>query len=117
MDQIKLIADISRDFLKDNKVYQYSMKKISDLSDKDVIRICHWYCEENDMVDAFNIYRDKIYSLYTFCSFYNGYIEDDTCCKTQMIANGSFNNSDFEGYNINPEEVWEFCSECRYRIE
>ncbi len=52
-----MLARVSRDFLKSKKVYRYRMKKISDMSDKEVISCCHCYCEENGLMKEWNEVR------------------------------------------------------------
>ena len=51
MQSRNLLAGISRQFLNEHKVYKYRMKKVSEMSDDDVIMYCHWYCEENRLND------------------------------------------------------------------
>ena len=45
------LADISREFLKIHKVHRYRMKKIQDMDDDEVIQKCHWYYEENHLIE------------------------------------------------------------------
>lgn len=59
MAELYEYASISRQFFKDNNVYRYRMKKIDDMTDKDVINYCHWYCEENNMVTEWNEYLER----------------------------------------------------------
>ncbi len=46
-------AEIARAYFKSKKVYQYRMKKISDMSDHEVVDKCHAWQEENDMVEDY----------------------------------------------------------------
>lgn len=47
-------ANYSREFLKLHKVYRYRMKKIQDMDDNEVNEKCHWYCEENNLINEWN---------------------------------------------------------------
>ena len=41
-------AAIAREYLKMKKVYRYRMKKISEIEDQHIIRVCHdWYTENH----------------------------------------------------------------------
>ena len=46
-------AKIAREYFKSKKVYRYRMKKVSEMTDKEVIEKCHWWQEENNMVDDY----------------------------------------------------------------
>ena len=50
------IAILSREFLKKHNVIRYRMKKISEMNDREVIKICHWYCEENSLISQWNAF-------------------------------------------------------------
>ena len=52
-----ILAKISRDFLLAHKIYRYRMKKVETMTDAEVIKYCHWFCEENDLVPEFDRYR------------------------------------------------------------
>ncbi len=49
-------ARIAREYFKSKKIYKYRMKKVSDMSDEEVIQKCHWWQEENNMVDDYWIF-------------------------------------------------------------
>ena len=53
------IAILSREFLKKHNVIRYRMKKISEMNDQEVIKICHWYCEENSLISQWNAFKNK----------------------------------------------------------
>ena len=53
------IAILSREFLKNHNVIRYRMKKISEMNDQEVIKICHWYCEENNLISEWNDFRKE----------------------------------------------------------
>ena len=46
-------AEIAREYFKSKKVHRYKMKKISDMNDEEVIQKCHFWQEENNMVDDY----------------------------------------------------------------
>lgn len=47
----KLLSVISKQYLQMNKVNRYRMTKFEDMSDSELIRACHCYCEENNLSD------------------------------------------------------------------
>ena len=53
----KSLAEISRDFLLAHKVYRYRMKKVETMTDAELIKYCHWFCEENNLITEFERYR------------------------------------------------------------
>lgn len=54
----KLYADIARAYFMSKKVYRYHMKKISDMDDGEVVQKCHWWYEENNLVDEYRMFED-----------------------------------------------------------
>ena len=46
-------SEIAREYFKSKKVHRYRMKKISDMSDREVVDQCHSWQEENDMVEDY----------------------------------------------------------------
>ncbi|HBU12750.1 MAG TPA: hypothetical protein DEB31_08520 [Clostridiales bacterium] len=52
-------GEYSREFFKLHKVYRYRMKKTEDMSDDEVNQKCHWYCEENNLVQEWDAFVDK----------------------------------------------------------
>jgi len=50
---------LSREFLKLNKIYSYHMKKVSEMTDSEVSSVCHWYCEENHLIQQWREYERK----------------------------------------------------------
>lgn len=54
-----LLAEISRAFFRYKKVYSFRMHKVEDMSDDDVIRYCHWFCEGNGLTEEFVSLRAK----------------------------------------------------------
>lgn len=59
---INRYADAAREYLKLKKVYRYRMKKIEDMSDEEVCEKCHWWCEENNLVDDYRKFEDKFFN-------------------------------------------------------
>ncbi len=51
------LLDSSKKFLKMKKVYRYHLKKITDMEDDEIIRVCHFYVEENHLNDEWNEFR------------------------------------------------------------
>lgn len=46
-------VEIARAYFKSKKVYRYRMKKISDMTDQEVVDKCHAWQEENGMVEDY----------------------------------------------------------------
>lgn len=46
-------SKIAREYFKSKKVSKYRMKKVSDMTDEEVIQKCHAWQEENNMVDDY----------------------------------------------------------------
>ena len=57
MDPNTQLARISREFLALHRVHRYRMKAVKDMDDAQVIRACHWYCEENRLTDEWEVFR------------------------------------------------------------
>ena len=53
------LLDSSKKFLKLKKVYRYHLKKISEMGDSEIIRACHFYVEENNLVTEWEDFRGK----------------------------------------------------------
>ena len=110
-----LLARISRDFFHKHHVFQYRMQKVSEMSDKEAIRYCHWYCESNRLTEEFNVFRNKAESAYRYCAYLQEYIEDGDCCDLQMIVNGTVDASVLPQYRIDREKAATYCGSCRYQ--
>lgn len=111
MESEKLLADISRQFFKEHKVYKYRMKKVAEMSDNDVIRYCHWYCEENRLINEWQVFRDSIESNYRYCCYLEEYIDGDKCNNLQMLIGGF--STDVNS-RLNIDEIKECCNNCKY---
>ncbi|WP_458862445.1 hypothetical protein [Acidaminobacterium chupaoyuni] len=109
-----LLADISRGFLKDRHIFRYGMKKVSAMSDSEVIRCCHFYCEENKQTHIFEEFRKRVESEYRYCEYLSEYIEDGLCYDIQMICAGYIKRSALGTYIID-DAAMECCAKCRYK--
>lgn len=58
----RLYGDIARAYLKSKKVYRYHMKKISDMDDQQVIRVCHFWYEHNNQVEDYQAFQALYFS-------------------------------------------------------
>lgn len=112
MDVITLLADISRRFLKDRHVHKYRMRNVSEMTDDEIIKCCHWYCEETRQMDIFEVFRTKIESEYRYCGYLEEYIDDGLCYDIQMICAGYIKHSALENYVIDKTAI-EHCAKCR----
>ncbi len=57
-ESIVPLAECSRFFLQSKKIYRYRMKKISAMSDGEIIRACHYYVEENGLTEEWDTFRE-----------------------------------------------------------
>lgn len=60
----RLYGDIARAYFKSKKVYRYRMKKISDMDDQQVIRACHFWYEENNLVEDYQAFQARLLKEY-----------------------------------------------------
>ena len=111
-----LLADISRQFLREKKVYRYRTKKVTDMTDDEVISNCHFFCEENNLRDEWNVYREKAESEYRYCSYLEEYIDDGLCCDLQMITSNYIKASALPEINIDKEKCAKCCFECKFSL-
>ncbi len=112
MKSRNLLAEISRQFFKEHKIYKYRMKKVTEMSDDDVIRYCHWYYEENHLKEEWWAFRENIESKYKFCQYYKEYIDDECCEKLQMILNNFPIETKYS--DIDNEKLKASCEDCKY---
>lgn len=56
-------SDIARQFLKLKNVYSYRTKKVSEMSDDNVERTCHWYCGDNNLVMEWSEYETQTLTM------------------------------------------------------
>ena len=63
MPSIHEMAFVARKWLKEHQVHRYRMKKVSDMTDHEVLQKCHWWNEENHLTREFSQYEcNKLYS-------------------------------------------------------
>ena len=53
------LSESSRIFLKLKKVYRYRLKKVSEMSDTEIIQACHSYVEENLLNEEWEDFRER----------------------------------------------------------
>ncbi len=53
----KLYGDAARAYLKSKNVCRYHLKKISDMDDRQVIQVCHFWYEHNDLVQDYQAFQ------------------------------------------------------------
>ena len=116
MESTKLLANISRDFFKIKKVNKYRMKKVEDMTDVEVISNCHFYCEENNLIDEWKQFREKSESEYRYCSYLEEYIDEGLCYDLQMITGNYIKPSALPEINIDKEKCANCCAECKYNL-
>ena len=116
METQNLLATISRNFFAYKKVNKYRMKKVSDMSDDEVILGCHAYCEENNLISEWNEFRAKAESEYFYCSYMEEYIDGALCYDFQMILGDCIKPSVLTEIRIDKEKCAKHCFECEYRL-
>ena len=90
------------------------MKKVTDMTDEDVIVYCHYFCEENKLTEEFNVFREKTESQYYYCSYLQEYITPGYCYDMQMIAEGFIKNKTVIDIKIDKSKLTECCSSCKH---
>jgi len=111
-----MLAVISREFLHEKKVYKYRMKKISDMTDNEIISACHFYYEENNLVPEWNEFREKWESKFQYCPYLEEYIDDGLCYDLQMITWNYIKPSVLPEITIDKEKCANCCAECKYSL-
>lgn len=53
------LLESSKKFLESKKVFRYHLKKISEMSDREIISACHFYVEENNLTAEWEDFRSK----------------------------------------------------------
>ena len=53
------LLDSSKKFLQLKKVYRYKLKKVSEMSDKEIIIACHHFVEDNNLHQEWNDFRKQ----------------------------------------------------------
>ena len=108
-----LLAQISRDFFSMHGVYQYRIKKVIEMDDQEVIRCCHWYCEENNLTVEFEKYRKKAQAEYVYCSYIQQYVPEGLCYDMQMVKDGFIKSSALPEIKTDREVLQEHCAKCK----
>lgn len=109
-----LLAENSREFFEKHKINRYRMKKVSEMSDEDVITYCHWFCEENKLTDEWDTFRQEKEAEYRYCSYLKEFIDDGLCADIQMISGGFIKSSALPETDIDKEESQKTCRKCKY---
>ncbi|MBR5288854.1 MAG: hypothetical protein IKU34_09760 [Clostridia bacterium] len=52
-ETIASYADAARAYFKYHRVFRYGLKKITDMTDSEVVQKCHFWQEENNMVQDY----------------------------------------------------------------
>lgn len=112
----KLLANISRDYLRKRGIYQYRMKKVADMTDDEVISACHRYCEDYQLVTEWQEVRGKAESEYRYCFYLEEYVEEGLCYDLQMITLGYIKPTDLHEIKMDKEKCMKCCSECKYGL-
>jgi hypothetical protein len=53
------LLDSSKKFLEFKKVYRFKLKKISDMSDEEIITACHHFVEDNNLKQEWYAFREQ----------------------------------------------------------
>ena len=83
------------------------------MDDQELIRFCHWFCEENNLTDEFDKYREEIEAEYVYCSYIQDYVSYGLCCDMQMVKEGFIKNSVLPEIKIDREALQEHCVKCK----
>ena len=116
MKSEKLLAIISRDFLKIKKVNRYQMKKVADMTDDEVILKCHSFCEENKLIPEWKDFREKTESQYRYCSYMEEYIDGGLCYDLQMVMGNYITSTALPELRIDKEKCAKCCFECKFSL-
>lgn len=112
----KLLARISRDFLKENKAHRYRTQSVEDMTDSEVVSSCHRFCEENGLMREFNVYRERIEAEYVWCEHLGEYVSPGACYDMQMIAGGYIKPDSLPDIKIERLKLMEACERCDRRL-
>lgn len=116
MEPRKLLADISRRFLQEQKVHRYNRKKVADMTGDEVISCCHCYCEEHQLTAQWNAYREKAESEYLYCPYLEQYIDAGICYDLQMVTGGFVKPSVLPEITIDKAQCAKHCATCEYAL-
>ncbi len=111
-----LLAEISRSFLKQKRVYRYRMKTVAEMSDMEVISCCHTFCEEHLLVEEWNHFRESIENKYCYCAYANKFIEPGYCYDLQMVACGFIKRTALSEPEICITQLQKCCEDCSHKL-
>lgn len=109
-------AEISRAFFAECNVYRYRTKKVDEMSDNEVGRYCHWFCEDNNLTEEWRKFVDTYLAEYRYCPCYDEYMDAEYCCNLQMIATGMIVDELLISDKTKRFILLENCNECRYKL-
>ena len=112
----KLLARISREFLKKQRIYKYRGKCVGNISDSEIITCCHYWCEDNGCTDEFTKYREATEREYVFCSYVGQYVEPGACYNMQMACNGFDESNSRLTNQTDKEKMRATCLECENHL-
>lgn len=111
----KLLAEISRAFFKQKHIVRYKMKKTAEMSDNEVVMYCHHYCEDNNLIDEWNQFRNRIECERCDCPYVQEYISMGLCYDMQMVAYGYIKALALPA-DIDKELLLNCCKDCVHRL-
>ena len=111
-----ILSQISRSFLKAHNVYRYGMKKVDEMNDHDVIKCCHFYCEDHNLTREYNEYFQKAMVGYFYCPCFKGYISETLCYDLQMIKEGFIERSVLADEEVNASDLKIHCPSCKHLL-
>ena len=114
--KVNLLAEISRSFLKQKRVYRYRMKIVAEMSDAEVISCCHSFCEDHLLTEEWNQFRDSIEKEYCYCTYAGQYIEPGYCYDLQMVASGYIKRAVSPEPDICITQLQKCCEDCMYTL-
>ncbi|MBQ8276020.1 MAG: hypothetical protein IJZ02_05300 [Clostridia bacterium] len=112
----QFLAQISRAFFANQRVYRYRMKKIAEMDDDAVIRHCHWYCEENRLMDDFKKFREETEAEHVYCTYLRDYVSSECCYAMQMIKAGYDAQYALSDEKIDRERLAKCCADCEHQL-
>lgn len=115
MKQKDLLAEISRSFLKECRAHRYRSKKISEMTDDEVVLCCHRYCEENGLTAEWKAFRKRCEEAYRYCSYAEEYVDEGLCYDLQMILGELIKPCALPESVIDKEKLKNCCADCKYR--
>ncbi len=50
-------AAIAREYLKMKRVYRFHLKPVAEMDDQEIIRVCHWWYEDNHLAREYRAFE------------------------------------------------------------